>query len=51
MEFLHDNNVATILAPKSNKPQWDTLIFYSIELTGEKDTFEKEAPKRAADDI
>ena len=51
MEFSHENNVALILSPKSKEPIWESLIFYSIDLTAERDKFEKEAPKRAANDI
>jgi len=51
MEFIEKDNVALILGPKSKEPQWETLIFYSIELTEEKDKFEREAPERAADNI
>jgi len=51
MEFSHENNVALIIAPKSKKPIWESLIFYSIDLTAERDKFKKEAPKRAANDI
>lgn len=51
MEFRDVDNVALILAPKSMEPQWESLIFYSIEITQDKDKFEREAPKRAANDI
>lgn len=50
MEYVSEDDVALILALASN-PIWDTLIFYSLALSKEKEQYEKEAPNRAADDI
>lgn len=51
MQFFEKDNVALILAPESKAPKWDCFVFYSIGLEKEKNKFEQEAPKRAANDI
>ena len=50
-EFTGQRLVAVILAPRSSRSQWDSIVLYDRQMDERRREFEREAPKRAAKDL
>jgi len=50
-EFTGQRLVAAILAPRSSRSQWDSIVLYDRQMDERRREFEREAPKRAAKDL
>ena len=44
-KFIDEKNVAFMLAPMAKYRQWESITFYSIKLTKEKEKYKREAIK------
>jgi hypothetical protein len=50
-QFAGAKTIAVILAPQSDRSQWDSIVLYDRQLDERRRQFEQEAPKRAAKDL
>ena len=51
MQFAGQRLVAVILAPRSSRSPWDSIVLYDRPLDERRREYEREAPKRAAKDL
>jgi hypothetical protein len=50
-QYAGPKTIAVILAPRSDRAQWDSIVLYDRQMDERRREFEREAPKRAAKDL